>query len=43
MTLNYRVFQIPISGKQTAVAVKNGTHCVIVDVGKIVGDTEVIG
>jgi hypothetical protein len=42
MALDYRVFQITVPGKQTAVAVENGSNRVIVDVGKIVGNAEVI-
>jgi hypothetical protein len=42
MALYYRIFQIAISGKQTAVAIENSTYRIVVDVGKVVGDTEVI-
>ena len=42
MALDYRVFQIAISGKQTAVAIENSTYRIVVNIGKVVGDAEVI-
>jgi hypothetical protein len=43
MTLRYRILQIAITGKQITIAVENGSQGVIVDIGKIIGDSEIIG